>query len=173
MRTVYARYSYVFETVGQFESTHPQAVADMLAHVAGSTVGPDGIARLDGNVLWAPRQGSAQLTEAFPDHLRGTPSAVSGLAEGEVPGPVSQRAVRYLHKALDWCASPCTAINFVAFLSLTWTGSVYSPSRNMARPHELLGRNPGSLGRGRLHRHVARAPAAAARSPGGAPVSPL
>ena len=35
---------------------------------------------------------------------------VSGLVDGEVPGPVSQLAVRYLRKALAWCASPCTTM---------------------------------------------------------------
>ena len=52
--TAYSRYSYVYEIVGQLESTHPQAVADMLAHAAPLfTIGPDGIARRvgDGSVV--------------------------------------------------------------------------------------------------------------------------
>ena len=74
------RYSYVFETVGQLESTHPQAVADMLAHAASMyTVGLDRIARRvgDGSIYWAPRQASSQLTEAFPHHGHGSPSAAA------------------------------------------------------------------------------------------------
>ena len=79
---MFARCSYVCDTVGQLESTHPQVVAVMLAHAASiNTVGPDGIARRvrDGRVMWAPRQASAQLTEAFPGISHGSPSAAAAV----------------------------------------------------------------------------------------------
>ena len=81
--TIYARCSYVFETVGQLEKTHPQAMIALTAPVY--PVGPDGIARSagDGSVAWAPRQGSAQLSEAFPGAGHGSPLAAA-LAIGSV-----------------------------------------------------------------------------------------
>ena len=75
-----ARWSYMLETVGQLESTHPQAVVDVLAHTASMfTVGPDGIARGadSGTIDWVPRQASAQLTEAFANPTWGSPSAAA------------------------------------------------------------------------------------------------
>ena len=78
---VFTRMSYVFEIVGQLESTHPQAVADMLAHASMFTIGPDGIASSarHGDIMWAPRQVSAQLTEAFVNQNMGSPSAAAAL----------------------------------------------------------------------------------------------
>ena len=56
MGTVYARWYYVCETVDQLESTHPQAVADLLAHAARRSQS-DPTGSPDGSVArWAPRQ---------------------------------------------------------------------------------------------------------------------
>ena len=74
-----ARVSFVLDMVYQLESSHPQAVADMLAHAdVMFTVGPDAICRnKSGKVCHTPRLASAQLTECFPVSVRGAPTAAA------------------------------------------------------------------------------------------------
>ena len=82
-QSLHGRQSFVFDTVYQLESSHPQAVANMLAHAdVMFTVGPDAICRnKSGKVYHTPRLASAQLTECFPNQVRGAPSA-AGMAIG-------------------------------------------------------------------------------------------
>eukprot|EP01052_Picozoa_sp_SAG31_P068593 SAG31_NODE_27397_length_426_cov_1.920489_1_plen_89_part_01 len=64
---VYARFSFVGNTVVDLESNHPDVVEEMLASsVQLFPIGADGVCRnRSGNVRWAPRVSAAQLTEAF------------------------------------------------------------------------------------------------------------
>ena len=77
----FARRSFVADTVHQMEATHPQAVGVMLAFTSRMvSIGPDdGIARSarSGNIRWAPRVQTAQLTEAFEIFTLGMPSAAA------------------------------------------------------------------------------------------------
>ena len=78
MGITFARCSFVTDTVHQMESSHPDAVGEMLAHAASMfVVGPDRTARSlgSGTVRWKLRLASAQLTEAFADRTWGFPSA--------------------------------------------------------------------------------------------------
>ena len=64
----------------QMESSHPEAVAEMMSHAAGMfVVGPDGKAcsARFGRPKWQPRVASAQLTETFPEGNWGSPSAAA------------------------------------------------------------------------------------------------
>ena len=75
-----ARQSFVADTVHQMESSHPDAVGEMLAHAASMfVIGPDGAGRSlnSGRVHWMPRLASAQLTGAFAERSWGYPSAAA------------------------------------------------------------------------------------------------
>ena len=62
------------DTVHQMESSHPDAVSEMLARAASMfVVGPDGAGRSasSGTVYWKPRLASAKITEAFAERQWG------------------------------------------------------------------------------------------------------
>ena len=64
----------------QMESSHPEAVAKMLASVAKIfVVGLDGKARnaRSGSAYWQPRLASAAAPETFPENFWGVPSAAA------------------------------------------------------------------------------------------------
>ena len=76
----FARQSFVADTLHQMESSHPDAVGEMLAHAAFMfVVGPDGTARSagSGSVYWKPRVASEQITETFAERTWGWPSAAA------------------------------------------------------------------------------------------------
>ena len=85
---VTARGSFVGNTVVDLESNHPDVVEEMLASsVELLPVGVDGVcrSRRSGNVHWAPRVSTAQLTEAFglANHGFGSAAAASiAIVEG-------------------------------------------------------------------------------------------
>ena len=115
---VFTRMSYVFEIVGQLESTHPQAVADMLAHASMFTIGPDGIAsRVSGVVTSTPLYGvdadvgcALELQSASTMELK----VSKGATEWHFPWEMGEhrgRAIRPLSPSLTSAELRCAVGN--------------------------------------------------------------
>ena len=92
------RMSFLSNTLSQMESSHPQAVADMIAFAAPSfDIRSNGTVRTmnTGKEVWKPRLATAQLVETFGNQTLGAPSAAA-LAIGA--------ADYYSHLSQPFCA---------------------------------------------------------------------